>query len=332
MNFFKGINPEHMQIEKFIFHVVHHGEDEPILLDETPIDGHEAFFISRLKDTLEGNRFEFVDTSPTMAYLRDIEKNPDSFVTVSKNLAASFHQVQKGTIKPGVIILMQISADGHKLFSIIKYDHEEALSYKLEENGSRAILEDIKNSFTKSKKSLHKSAMIQLDQNSGELIILDQKVREDISVFFKGFLGVRRKSSEAKMTKVINKVFLDTIKNHRNILPSTITSKARQIMNDIVANTEIFEADDFFRKAFGAYGDDKVKKTFMKKLARSDLDGEQFRFDKRAITAPKKRKLETVEGVNIQYPEAAAESVNIQHGDENQPTKITITTDKLIEQ
>ena len=332
MNFFEGVNPDHIKINKFIFHVVHHGEDEPILLDETPIDGHETFFINRLKDTLEGNRFEFVDTSVTLEHLKKISKNPDVFVEVSKKLATSFHQAQNETIKPGVIILMQISADEHQLFSIIKYDHEETLSYKLQDNDSKAILEDIKNSFTKSKKSLHKSAMIQLIQDTGELIILDQKVRDDISVFFKGFLGVRRKYSAARMTEVLNKVFLDTVRKHKDILPRSITSNARQVIHDIVAKTDFFEVNDFFLKAFGTYGDDKVKKTFMSKIARNDLDGEQFSFDKNAIPVPKKRKLETIEGVKIQYDQTAADSVEIKHGDGNQPTKITITTDKLIEQ
>ena len=48
-------------IKEFIFHVVHHGPDQPILFDETPLDDFEGFFLERVRDTLRGNRFVFVD-------------------------------------------------------------------------------------------------------------------------------------------------------------------------------------------------------------------------------------------------------------------------------
>jgi hypothetical protein len=77
-------------IDKFIFHVVHHGGDQPILFGETPIGGFEPFFLARVRDTLRGNRFVFLDGSVTRAALKQVADDPDRFVEVSKTLALAF--------------------------------------------------------------------------------------------------------------------------------------------------------------------------------------------------------------------------------------------------
>lgn len=77
---------ENLSIEKFIFHVVHHRSDEPILLEQTPIGGFEDFFLKRALETLRGNRFTFADGSLTRTLLKQVldDESKDSGAGLSR--------------------------------------------------------------------------------------------------------------------------------------------------------------------------------------------------------------------------------------------------------
>lgn len=122
---------ENLSIDKFIFHVVHHRNDEPILLDETPIGDFEDFFLERAMETLRGNRFTFADGSITRTLLKQVLDDESQFVPVSKTMAQTFHAGRDKRIKPGVMILMTLVTGQRKLLSVLKYDHEEAVIYQL---------------------------------------------------------------------------------------------------------------------------------------------------------------------------------------------------------
>src|SRR5262249_29798063 len=155
----------------------------------------------RVRDTLRGNRFVFVDGSRTCELLRRIARTPKDFVAVSKDLAVDFHSRRDNRIKPGVLILMRLNTEGRTLFLLIKYDHERVLTYRIQSR--RALLRDVQNSFTQSPNALHKSALIELGRTGGELVIIDRTVRKDITDFFRGFLNVRRKYENMQMTAEI---------------------------------------------------------------------------------------------------------------------------------
>ena len=91
---------------------------------------------------------------------------------------------------------------GQKPFcSIIKYDHERVLTYKYLPEENKAMLEEVINSFTKSKQSLHKSALIRINDANSEITIIDRTVNYDITQFFKCFLNVVRKYDATELTK-----------------------------------------------------------------------------------------------------------------------------------
>lgn len=320
-----------MQIERFIFHVVHHGEDEPILLDETPIAGFHNFFLGRVREVLKGNRFLFINESSTEREIRTVDDELDNFVEVSKNLAIDFHRFGDSRVKPGVLIFMVLKASGERLYSLIKYDHEEVLTYRVE-NDTRAILESVTNSLTKSTKSLHKSGLIRLhDEAGGSLIVVDRKVTQDISEFFKNFLNVRRKYDSADMTKRIQNLTIRTTQDHKVDLPDEITRRIRQRAYDTICQMDAFNSDQYFDMVFGAYGSDEIRSTFNSHLEKNDLDGEVFQFDNNAVERPSKRKYKTSEGVKIEYSESADDTVDIERDEVQGKTRIKITTTKLSE-
>lgn len=164
-----------LKIDNFIFHVVHHGDKAPILLDQTPVAGFETFFLERVRETLQGNRFIFKPGSQTQADLAKAAADPNVFVPMSKELATRFHALQDRRIKRGVLIVMALSTGARKLFSLIKYDHERVLTFELA--SSRAVLHDVLNSFTESPAALQKSALIELDGAAGSLATIDRANR-----------------------------------------------------------------------------------------------------------------------------------------------------------
>lgn len=320
-----------ISIERFIFHIVQKNEDDPILLEETPIGEFEEFFLERIKDTMKGNKFEFVEDSNTHRLLKEIHNSPDCFISNSKKLARDFHANRSRSIKPGVFFVIELLSESRKLYSLIKYDHEQVLTYNVEKD-SKAVLMEISNSFTKSKDSLHKSALISVDENGGDLIVIDRTVSYDITKFFRAFLNVKRKYSEKEMTSVVNEAIIDTVRKHRDELPREVTSKIRTDSFTTIENTEIFDSEQFFNKVLGSHGNEKIKKTFDKILKDKHLEGESFKFDSKGLKKPKERKLKTKEGVKIHYGESAEDTVNIKYGKESEPTIITIKTIKLTEE
>lgn len=318
---------ESLRISNFIFHVVHHGKERPILLDETPIGKFEDFFLDRIRETLTGNRFLFNAGATTLKLLREIDEEPTLFVQNTKQLAINFHALQDRRIKIGVLMVIVLTSGSSRFYSLIKFDHEQVLRYKLESD-SRAILEEITNSFTKSKESLHKAALVRLMPQEDELIVIDQLVRHDISSFFKGFLNVKRKRTpEAN----VQKIALKTAKLHQSDLPQEILGNIRGRSYQAIQELEEFERNKYFNKAFGENLPTKIKETFDHLLREQELDGEQFRFEKEAVKPATFRRFETMEGVKIQYGEEAKDTVKISQGVDNKKTVVTITTDRLIE-
>ncbi len=317
---------DEIDITNFIFHVIHHGEDKPILLDNTPLGRFERFFKERLSEVIDGNNFFFDDDSSFLEKMKLIDENIQRFTILSKEMAKDFHSHQDGRIAPGVMILMRVRIQDVPQYALIKYDHENVLTYV--QDGNEAILKEISNTFSKSKSALQKAAIVNLSDQKPRAIIVDKSDRKNITQFFKGFLGVIRKYESKTLTDKIRRAFLATVRNFKDELPTDYTSRASHIFYDFVQNNDSFERDDFVEKIFGEHYKDLMENVFDKNLKKEDISGEEFSFDK-SITKPREIKYKTAEGVLIQYSEDAEDTVNI-NNDQPDKTIITITTTKLV--
>lgn len=315
-----------LSIENFIFHVVHRRDDEPILLDETPIGEFEPFFLKRAEETLRGNRFVFADGSITRTLLKKALADETEFVPVSKALAQSFHADRDGRIKPGVMILMTLVTGSRRLILVLKYDHEEAVTYDITDD-AKAILKAIANSFTKSADAMQKSALIEFGDGDGDIVVVDKTVRRDITDFFRGFLVCKRQRDETQMTQVVEAVVVEVVKRHQDDLPNDITQNVRDRYYEAVQKRDDFDASEFFAEFFGLHGSSEVRASFDKGLARRGMEGEVFRFDKGAVKKQRPQKYKTAEGVKIDVPEQASDTVETTTTDKG--TVVRITTSRL---
>lgn len=317
-----------LRIDKFIFHVVHHGAVDPILLDQVPIGAFEQFFLDRVIETLRGNRFVFSRGSLTRESLAAVRTSPRRFVEESKRLARAFHSGDQ-RIKRGVLIVIALSAGSRPLYSLIKYDHERVLSYDLQE--TKAILRAVVNNFTESKDALQKSALIELKGHGGDLVVIDRTKRTGITTFFQDFLGVERQHTEADMTTELTKALVTTVKKHVNDLPLAITSRVKPRLVEIATRRGAFEADQFFGDFFGADGTDAIKATFESELASRAISGESFDYDKLSLPVAGPTTFVTSEGVRLVIPERAQSTVRVEPTADGAAV-ITIRTQKLLEQ
>lgn len=318
---------ETIEILNFIFHVVHHGPDDPILMDETPITGFEYFFKERVREVVTGNKFFFNPTSEFLSQVRQIQTGEKSFLEISKELAKKFHAIQDDRIKPGVMILMKIRYAGNELYILIKYDHENVIYYtKISDN--KAILSEISNTFSKSKEALQKSAIIHLAEEPFTVVV-DKSERSHITKFFKSYLGIKRSYTPVDLTDKVRDCFLATVKTNSGSLPKEFTAGAQKIFYDAVQQTANFEFEGFLSSVFGTNHTPEIRDAFIREMRRKDIVGESFEFNK-DIKPPRIKKYRTSEGVSISYSENAKDTVRITHSLEE--TTVTITTKKLVEE
>jgi len=155
-------------------------------------------------------------------------------------------------------------------------------------------------------------------------------VRADITDFFKGFLGVKRKFTNTEMTEQVEHVLVDTVRACADELPPEITSHVHERFVEMVDNNAEFDAPQFVAEYFGPHGNEKVERTFTRILDRRGLAGEAFVFDAAAVKPAQIQKYQTVEGVSLQVKEQAKDTVKIDDNVDGYTT-ILIRTLKLIQ-
>ncbi len=322
-----------LRITRFVFHVVHHGESEPIFLDEIEVGEFEPFFLERVKSILKGTAFEFNPQAGVCSLLEGITDDPSQFLELSRQLAVDFHAhgLDDKRIKKGVMILMILSTLEKELFAIVKYEHEEVLRYT--NNGSRVILESVTDTFTNSADAMQKAALIDVSEENPVVMVMDRNVRAGISGFFQGFLNVRRKKSEKEMTESLWEVVKNTSRKHIDELPPDFGMEVQQRTDQFLNNQDSFNDEKFYDQIFGPYANDSIRNTYRFCLKKGELENEEFFLDKQAAAIiGKKRKLKTSEGVTIYIDNKAASSVQISYGRDGEKDVIIIETEKVREE
>jgi hypothetical protein len=316
-----------LKIEEFIFHVVHHGDEDPVLFDDVPLGTFAPFFIDRIKDTLEGNKFAFTAASQTKRKLTEWNVGKSEFVATSKDLARQFHRLGDKRMKKGMLIVIGLSTGARRLYSLIKYDSEKVVSFKAKD--SKAILEAVVDNFTESPRALQKSALIDLNAQGAEVVVIDKMTRSSISDFYKEFLGVERTHNVTDMTLDLIQAVRKTVKGHADELPQEIVARVSPKIVEIAKKRLEFDIDQFFDDFFGIKGTEEIKETFRQELLSANLVGEVFAYDPDALPVASAMRYATDEGIRITIPASAVGSYEITPGEDE--TVIVIRTKILKE-
>lgn len=342
-----------LAIERMIFHVVRPESEDPLFLAEVDPPQFTDFFIERVKDTIKGAAYHFAPGSGMPALLRRALAvgEGDEFVRVSREIAARFKAKVKTDKRfaPGVLMLFVLNAGGERLAAIIKYEHQQVISYSYQkdEDGNPLLdadgnpvpdLKSLMDTFTKDRKAMQKSAVIRLGRAGGadeearkdRLVVIDHSSGRyrDASQHFANFLDIKRAMESADMTKRLEDAALAAIQTHKDDVPPEVARAPKRFIREAMARMEGFdhERPEEFLGAIvqGLNPDAPILETFRGRLSDCGLATEAFRFEGARRPGAEFRKVVTNERVVLIFSKGHEDEgmVNI---DEQDGGGVTIT-------
>lgn len=298
---------DNINIERMIFHVVGPDDANLVLLEEIEPGEHSDFFTDRVRAAANGVMFDFVAASPVLAALRRIEEDRSRFVPETKDLATLFNGMHSGSASVGVFLVFVLNIANERLYAIIKYDHEEVLSYTIEEEDDvrRALIAALTSTFVRSPDALQKAAIIRLTGAGGELSVRDRVSPSKITRYFQGFLGARRRFQADQLTQTLSDVTKKTARKHAGVLGPAVMSQLNRRVYDAIQAQPGFDPgnrEPFLAAVFGPLaGDSPVRATFERELRNSRIENEVFDFDRGAVPRPRRKHMVTDEGIEVIY-------------------------------
>ena len=155
---------EAIKIEKLIFHIILTKDVKPVFLEELIItDEQQKFFKDRLADAAQGRQYIFSEDNPPIQDLAKqiVSASDEDFLKISKDITDRFKTTHTKNTNDGVFIISIATIKSRKLLFLIKLDHKKVYEYKLK--GSKALLEEVKNTFSEDKTAIQKVALIDID-------------------------------------------------------------------------------------------------------------------------------------------------------------------------
>lgn len=342
MSFLSEQDVQNLIINRMIFHVVGKNLQVPTLLKEIKPVQHVDFFLERIKSSLKGNLFSFIDKSNTERILRIIQTQADTvancFTDQSKQLASDFQSHHSsGNTSMGCFFLFELISNQEKLYAIIKYDNEDVVRYVLNEKVTveqMPTLERFHETFVKKAEAMQKIAFIKLDKSGtgGKVIVKDRSKRTNISGYFKDFLSVKRVNSEIDLCNKLIEALKATFKKHKELLPESIQKSGVNKIFEVLSRADYeYNADDSAPLLTSIFGPLEEKSpiltTFQTQTKNIGIEGESFTIKAVNIQKPARRKIETAESVVISYNEDDRPQIK-QLNDGR--TQIIVTTARIV--
>lgn len=200
-------------IERFIFHIIIKGKEEPEYLNEVELgDSETDFFRERIVDSCNGTQYVFIDDNGAKPELQQwvIKVCDDEldFVEISQSITKHFFIHHKGNVNDGVFIvaIVSIMKNGNKckMLSLIKMDHTRVLQFETTntEEGRKAILKEIVNTFVEDKNAVQKVALVDTSSTFlWDVLSKERNRSEGIADYFKLFLGVEVRETNSFWTR-----------------------------------------------------------------------------------------------------------------------------------
>jgi hypothetical protein len=301
---------------------------------------HESFFISRILDTDVSPVYSFNGSSRTKDILESIFANTATFEIAAQKLSRDFSLLHLGASRDGAFFIFELTtADPQiRLFSLIKYDYREAIEQALENGGN--LLRRIVHAFIADKKAIQKSAIIRLRNGiaDAEISTRDRmKPAPAIGGYFETFLDVKRALTDAELNQKAVDALRNTITNCKSILPDQDVPRAFRHAKGILRDRREIDEDAIFEAILAAAGSpeaEDIRSELLAKLQReirtAKLTGLAFKPDPQIWKKPALRRLKTVEGVTLMYPDAIGLAIARKQTDVGGEV-ITITTARVTE-
>lgn len=306
---------EAIKIEKLIFHIILTDNVNPTFLDEVEITPEQQkFFRDRLADASQGRQFIFTEDNPPIKTLAEkiINASDEEFVRISKDITSRFRSTHTSNMNNGVFIISIVSIRVRKLLFLIKLDHKKVYEYKL--RGNKALLEEVKNTFSEDKTAIQKVALI--DINAGvawDVLVFDRSCPSNITKFFGNFLSVIPRETESDLTKKAQscaRKWASTNKSEGINEPSAYKNNARNYLFSV----DTFNSEHYIEAVIQDLDIGKqtnLRNSFRDFMIEEGLYGQNFAPKKDVLTKKENKNIrQTAEGVKIEW-DGSAEANNI---------------------
>lgn len=338
MGFFTDEEVGSLTIDSMILHVVGGKTFTPE--SERKVE-HAQFFIDRIVETDVAAVYSFDPTSQTKMQLEKIASRENTFEVGAQALSSEFSRMHVGGSIDGALFIFELgTADAAvKLYSLVKYDYSEAIEQS-EEHGA-SLLRKIVTAFIADKKAIQKAAIIRVTNGVADLSVATKdraKAAPGISDYFATFLNVARTLSDSELTeKAIHAIKL-AVTEAKVHMPNEDVPRAfrrakaalrdrQEISNDAIVEAVLAAADDPPEEAVRL----RIREIVLKKINNARISGLAFHPDRQLLGRPPLRRIKTIEGVTLTYPDAL-ETASVERTKSADGGEIiTITTQRVTE-
>lgn len=326
-----------VSITRMILHVVGEGDFEP--QSEMEAVEQEPFFLARIKEVDASGLFTFDPASETKSTIEEIAQGVVTFEAGAQRLARDFAGRHGGASVDGALFMFELSSNqpGTSLFSIVKYDYREAVE-RTDEDG-QSHLRRIVEAFVADRRALQKSCLIRVVNGvvSDEIAAQDRMGRSaDLTDYFAAFLNVRRSRTDSELNRNLTEALRAVFTDRREDLPNRDPGAALVLAKEALRQRQTIDNDAILEAVLVASGDpqaDDVRTAFestvARKLRSAKLTGVQFSPDPQVLRRAARKRIQTVEGVTIEYP-SDLENVRVRNvASANGGRTITIETARI---
>lgn len=339
MGFLTDQERQSLRIEAMILHVV--GEEDFTPEQARDVE-HAPFFIGRILDTDVAPVYSFKPESATRTLLEQMARGEQPFEPGAQHLSREFSRWHGTTTREGAFFIFELAIDepGTKLYSLVKYDYREAIEQTEGEEGN-SLLRRIVHAFIADKKAIQKSALIRIVDGQAELAISTHdriKQGSEIGDYFASYLEVERSRSDQELNEAMVEVLRKTLKESKDVLPDRNVPRAFHHAKGLLYDRQEISEEAIADAVLAAAGNPEdentraalLRRTSMK-LRAAKLSGLVFRPDRQVLRRPRMRRIKTVEGVTLTYPDDANGMIVQREHVEGGGERIIITTDRVEE-
>lgn len=337
MAFLTDAERRSLKIEAMILHVV---GQQPFVAEPARAVEHAAFFAARILDTDVAPVHSFGEDSPTRDRLERMARGEEPFEAGAQALAAEFSRLHGATTREGAFFVFALGSDDPRarLYSLIKYDYREAIE---QTDDRRHLLRRIVHAFIDDRKAIQKSALVRIVDGRAEAAVAAHDrvaTGPEISDYFAAFLGVRRSRSDRELNAELAEVLRKTLQESREVLPDHDVARALHHAKAVLRDRRRIHEEAVADAVLSAAGDPQDDDTRARLLARASrkleaakLGGLSFPPVRQVLERPPLRRIRTVEGVVLSYPDEADPVTVRRQRTARGGEIITITTDRVLE-
>jgi hypothetical protein len=273
---------------------------------------HSEFFLARLQDVDVAPVHEFAEASETKQLIESIAKGDIAFEKGAQRISRLFAKQHRGNSSDGAFFVFELmgEVEDDRVYALAKYDYSQAIERF--DNHGKSGLRQIVQAFIADRKAIQKSCFIRVIDGVAKLGVSARdrtKQAPDLTDYFAGFLDVSRTRSDNELTKALDVAVLKVLKDCKDVLPDNNVTAAYKIAREALRQRDNLDNEAVVEAVFlsaGSPEDEHIRirldKTVRRVLKTNKLDGVTFKPDRTVFTVSKRQKVQTAEGVNLDYP------------------------------